>query len=427
MKRLPSAVALVALFCAAAVPAAAIPEARKVLCYWNSWAFYRTGKGKSTPQRLDTAPCTHMVYNIVGIRGAEVVLSDPWNDLSDNGGNGNLRRFTNLKNKKSQLKVLAAVGGQSLGSAPFSRMARSETHRKSFAESGVSFCKRYRLNGLVLNWNYPGGGGGRPEDKENFVELLKVLTSFITLVMVPAFLNDTWIIATESTPLRHAHGSRDWQSSTANAPLNLVALSSDPWIPSSSWEAPSSSTSTDAPVIKEQHPATALCGLGGCATTRSINPLFYTMQVLTSFITLVMVPAFLNDTWIIATESTPLRHAHGSRDWQSSTANAPLNLVALSSDPWIPSSSWEAPSSSTSTDAPVIKEQHPATALCGLGGCATTRSINPLFYTMQPLQSTASTSAAAAHSDGATELDTIDAHNDEELLVGFQHTLLWNE
>ncbi|EEC06592.1 hypothetical protein IscW_ISCW004196 [Ixodes scapularis] len=91
MKRLPSAVALVALFCAAAVPAAAIPEARKVLCYWNSWAFYRTGKGKSTPQRLDTAPCTHMVYNIVGIRGAEVVLSDPWNDLSDNGGNGEAR------------------------------------------------------------------------------------------------------------------------------------------------------------------------------------------------------------------------------------------------------------------------------------------------------------------------------------------------
>ncbi|XP_040064136.1 uncharacterized protein LOC120838324 isoform X2 [Ixodes scapularis] len=212
---------------------------------------------------------------------------------------------------------------------------------------------------------------------------MQVLTSFITLVMVPAFLNDTWIIATESTPLRHAHGSRDWQSSTANAPLNLVALPSDPWIPSSSWEAPSSSTSTDAPVIKEQHPATALCGLGGCATTRSINPLSYTMQVLTSFITLVMVPAFLNDTWIIATESTPLRHAHGSRDWQSSTANAPLNLVALPSDPWIPSSSWEAPSSSTSTDAPVIKEQHPATALCGLGGCATTRSINPLSYTMQ--------------------------------------------
>ncbi|KAM7303096.1 uncharacterized protein ISCGN_018604 [Ixodes scapularis] len=125
--------------------------------------------------------------------------------------------------------------------------------------------------------------------------------------------------------------------------------------------------------------------LGGCATTRSINPLSYTTQVLTSFITLVMVPAFLNDTWIIATESTPLRHAHGSRDWQSSTANAPLNLVALSSDPWIPSSSWEKPSSSTSTDAPVIKEQHPATALCELGDCATTRSINPLSYTMQKL------------------------------------------
>ncbi|CAN7937841.1 unnamed protein product [Ixodes hexagonus] len=164
------AVVLMALCCQAAATA---PDAKKLVCYWNSWAFYRSGKGKSTARQLDTAPCTHMVYNIVGVRGAEVVLSDPWNDLSDNGGNGNLRRFTNLKNKKSQLKVLAAVGGQSLGSVPFSKMARTETHRKNFAESGVDFCKRYRLNGLVLNWNYPGGGGGRPEDKQNFVELLK--------------------------------------------------------------------------------------------------------------------------------------------------------------------------------------------------------------------------------------------------------------
>lgn len=58
------------------------------MCYWNSWSYYRRGNGKSQVQKLDTSPCTHMIYNIIGIRGAEVVLSDPWNDLSDNGGNG---------------------------------------------------------------------------------------------------------------------------------------------------------------------------------------------------------------------------------------------------------------------------------------------------------------------------------------------------
>lgn len=79
-----------------------------------------------------------------------------------------------MRKAKKDLKILAAVGGQNLGSTPFSKMALSETHRKGFAESAVAFCKRHRLDGLVLNWNYPGSGGGRPEDKANFVALLKV-------------------------------------------------------------------------------------------------------------------------------------------------------------------------------------------------------------------------------------------------------------
>ncbi|XP_050046917.1 chitinase-3-like protein 1 [Dermacentor andersoni] len=144
-----------------------------VVCYWNSWSYYRKGKGKSLVQKLDTRPCTHLVYNTVGIRGAEVVSADPWNDYSDSGGNGNLRRFANLKKRNGVPKLLVAVGGQSLGSVPFSKVALSEKHRKEFAESGVAFCREHRVNGLVVTWHYPASGGGRPQDKENFVLLLK--------------------------------------------------------------------------------------------------------------------------------------------------------------------------------------------------------------------------------------------------------------
>lgn len=146
---------------------------RRVVCYWNSWSFYRKGKGKSLVQKLDTRLCTHLVYNTVGIRGTEVVSLDPWNDYSDSGGNGNLRRFANLKRRSGALKLLVAVGGQSLGSVPFTKVALSEKHRKEFAESGVAFCREHRVDGLVLTWHYPASGGGRPEDKENFVLLLR--------------------------------------------------------------------------------------------------------------------------------------------------------------------------------------------------------------------------------------------------------------
>ncbi|KAL3182859.1 hypothetical protein MRX96_006665 [Rhipicephalus microplus] len=120
---------------------------RRVVCYWNSWSYYRKGKGKSLVQKLDTRPCTHLVYNTVGIRGAEVVSSDPWNDYSDSGGNGNLRRFANLE--EAQRRPQAACG------------------------SGVAFCREHRVDGLVLTWHYPASGGGRPQDKDNFVLLLR--------------------------------------------------------------------------------------------------------------------------------------------------------------------------------------------------------------------------------------------------------------
>ncbi|KAL1432300.1 hypothetical protein MTO96_013619 [Rhipicephalus appendiculatus] len=123
---------------------------RRVVCYWNSWSYYRKGKGKSLVQKLDTRPCTHLVYNTVG----------------------NLRRFANVK-RNGALKLLVAVGGQSLGSLPFSKLALSDKHRKEFAESGVAFCREHRVDGLVITWHYPASGGGRPQDKDNFVLLLR--------------------------------------------------------------------------------------------------------------------------------------------------------------------------------------------------------------------------------------------------------------
>lgn len=72
------------------------------------------------------------------------------------------------------MKTLLAIGGWNAGSEPFSSMVSDQDNRTSFVESVVPFLQKYRFDGLDFDWEYPGSNGGRPEDKRNFVILLRV-------------------------------------------------------------------------------------------------------------------------------------------------------------------------------------------------------------------------------------------------------------
>lgn len=54
-------------------------------------------------------------------------------------------------------------------------MASSATNRAAFIQSLMSFMKNYGFDGADLDWEYPVADdrGGRPEDKENYVLLVK--------------------------------------------------------------------------------------------------------------------------------------------------------------------------------------------------------------------------------------------------------------
>jgi chitinase len=71
--------------------------------------------------------------------------------------------------------VLISVGGW-LGSGSFSDMAASRESRAQFIDSVVAFLDQYRLDGLDVDWEYPGQAGAgnrfRPEDKRNYTLLL---------------------------------------------------------------------------------------------------------------------------------------------------------------------------------------------------------------------------------------------------------------
>jgi len=88
----------------------------------------------------------------------------------------NLVVLRSLKSRNPNLKILISVGGWTWSGA-FSDMALTAKSRKVFVESACGFLERHQLDGLDIDWEYPGlpgyGNTHRPEDRENFTALMR--------------------------------------------------------------------------------------------------------------------------------------------------------------------------------------------------------------------------------------------------------------
>ncbi len=115
---------------------------------------------------------THINYAFANIHEGKVVEGNAQND------NAKFKELVELRNQHPHLKLLISVGGWSW-SDHFSDAALTEGSRKVFASSAVSFLVRHRLDGIDLDWEYPGQPGEgnifRSEDKQNFTLLLKAV------------------------------------------------------------------------------------------------------------------------------------------------------------------------------------------------------------------------------------------------------------
>ena len=90
----------------------------------------------------------------------------------------NFAQLTALRKSNPRLTVLVSVGGW-LWSTNFSDMVLTAQSRRVFEDSVMEFLTRYDLDGLDIDWEYPGlPGAGHPyraEDKQNFTALLEEL------------------------------------------------------------------------------------------------------------------------------------------------------------------------------------------------------------------------------------------------------------
>jgi len=95
----------------------------------------------------------------------------------------NIAFLESLKQQNPSLTVLVSVGGW-LWSTSFSDVALTSQSRQLFIQSVMDFLTQYHLDGLDIDWEYPGmtGAGNtfRSEDKHNFTLLLKELRTRFT-------------------------------------------------------------------------------------------------------------------------------------------------------------------------------------------------------------------------------------------------------
>ncbi|MBS1800465.1 MAG: glycoside hydrolase family 18 protein [Acidobacteria bacterium] len=123
------------------------------------------------PAEVAGGKLTRINYAFANIKGGEIVPGFSHDEE-------NFAILNALKRNNPSLKVLVSVGGWTW-SGGFSDAALTRQSRARFIESAVRFVERYKLDGLDIDWEYPGqvGNGNvfRPEDKHNFTLLLAEL------------------------------------------------------------------------------------------------------------------------------------------------------------------------------------------------------------------------------------------------------------
>jgi len=91
----------------------------------------------------------------------------------------NLRRLNELKKQNPALKIVISIGGWTW-SGKFSDAVLTDTSRAAFAASAAAIVSKYDLDGIDIDWEYPGrpglaGNVYRPEDKQNFTLMFRDL------------------------------------------------------------------------------------------------------------------------------------------------------------------------------------------------------------------------------------------------------------
>jgi chitinase len=153
-----------------------------LFCFWSgAWAQNAPGfaviayvfpqNHAIQPGEIAAQKLTRINYAFANIKDGKIIEGFPTDAQ-------NFATLEAMKKQNPSLTVLVSVGGW-LWSGNFSDVALTKESRAVFIQSVIAFIEHYRLDGLDVDWEYPGlpGAGNRfrPEDKQNYTLLLKEL------------------------------------------------------------------------------------------------------------------------------------------------------------------------------------------------------------------------------------------------------------
>jgi len=134
-------------------------------------AYYMPKADGPNVNKLPLDRLSHIIFSFTEVIDNQMQFDDPQQK-------DQLKKLVSQKALYPHLKVMIACGGWA-GSGGFSDMANSAESRKIFVESCIRFLEDYQLDGMDIDWEYPGlkgiGNTHRPEDKSNFTALIQEL------------------------------------------------------------------------------------------------------------------------------------------------------------------------------------------------------------------------------------------------------------
>jgi chitinase len=166
------------------------PEGSQVIAY----VFVKDGLLR--PEEIDATKVTCINYAFADIRNGAIAQGFAHD-------RENFAVLNGLKQRNPQLKVLISVGGWTW-SGGFSEMSRTRESRRKFIDSAVRFVEANQLDGVDIDWEYPGlpgiGNPNRPEDKQNYTALMKELRQALDRYGKKAGRHMTTSVATGAAP-----------------------------------------------------------------------------------------------------------------------------------------------------------------------------------------------------------------------------------
>ncbi len=145
---------------------------------------YYVAEREYKPEKIPVEKLTHIIYSFTNVIDGEMKFRNP----EDAGPK--LDALVQQKQRNPDLKVMIACGGW--GADGFSDMALTEESRSKFIKSAHDFIKKHELDGMDMDWEYPGISGAgtkaRAEDTQNFTALMKGLREMLDSFEQPKVL-----------------------------------------------------------------------------------------------------------------------------------------------------------------------------------------------------------------------------------------------